>query len=98
MGCHLTITIKVLDLSTLHWQPVGNLTSARLHLKLNLLGMFINFTLSFCRQGLVLVETGQGALAMGGIDQQYQVSKRLFCTNFTTTTKEACKALSSVLS
>ena len=39
MGCHLTITIKVLDLSTLHWQPVGNLTSARLHLKLNLLGM-----------------------------------------------------------
>ena len=30
--------------------------------------------LSMCRQGLVLVENGEGALAMGGIDQQYQVS------------------------
>ena len=49
MGCHLTFTmsIKVLDLSTLHWQPVGNLTSARLHLKLNLLGMFIKFHFVF---------------------------------------------------
>ena len=29
---------------------------------------------SMCRQGLVLVENGEGALAMGGIDEQYQVS------------------------
>ena len=29
-----------------------------------------------CRQGLVLVESDEGALAIGGIDQQYQVSKR----------------------
>ena len=37
----------------------------------------VNFPCALCRQGLVLVENGEGALAMGGIDQQYQVSSTL---------------------
>ena len=65
---------KVFDLSAGQWQPVGNLSSSRLNC---ILGEYKStFHMHLCRQGLVLVENGEGALAMGGIDQQYQVSKR----------------------